>query len=133
MKYTGKRILSIGYCVLGLTLFVLGCMELIDEFWSGMGAALLLIGVLQLIRLYRFFKDAAYREATETAAADERNLFLRNKAWTWAGSLFVVIASCLVIVWKIAGQELLSMAASYAVCLMLVLYWISFFVLRKKY
>ena len=31
------------------------------------------------------------------------------------------------------GQELLMMAAFYAVCLLLVLFWVSYLVLKKKY
>jgi hypothetical protein len=31
------------------------------------------------------------------------------------------------------GQELLSMAASFAICILLVLYWVSYVVLNRKY
>jgi len=39
----------------------------------------------------------------------------------------------LVIVFKLIGQELLSTAAAMAVCLMLVLYWGAYMVLKRKY
>ena len=50
-----------------------------------------------------------------------------------AGYLFILIAGLSVIVLKVMGQEQLSMAASYAVCLILVLYWGSYMVLSRKY
>ena len=119
--------------ILGITLYGLGCTEVVDEYWSGLGSGLLVVSVLRLIQLYRFRKDDAYREKIETEMTDERNRFLRNKAWAWAGYLFILIAGSSVLVLKVIGQDLFSLAASYAVCLMLLLYWGSYMVLRKKY
>ena len=130
----GKRIAAQILCaMLGGVLLVLGCFEVVDSFWSGMGAALMVVGALRLIRAYRFSKDASYREKVEIETGDERNRYLRGKAWAWAGYLFILIAAVAVIALKVAGQELLSMAASGAMCLMLVLYWGAYFLLRKKY
>ena len=121
------------FMILGITLYGLGCTEAVDEYWSGLGSGLLVVSVLRLIQLYRFRKDDAYREKIETEMTDERNRFLRNKAWAWAGYLFILIAGSSVLVLKVIGQDLFSLAASYAVCLMLLLYWGSYMVLRKKY
>ena len=130
----GKRIAAQILCaILGCVLLVLGCFEVVDSFWSGMGTALMVVGALRLIRAYRFTKDASYREKVEIETGDERNRYLRGKAWAWAGYLFILIAAVAVIALKVAGQELLSMAASGAMCLMLVLYWGAYFLLRKKY
>ena len=130
----GKRIAAQILCaMLGGVLLVLGCFEVVDSFWSGMGTALMVVGALRLIRAYRFSKDASYREKVEIETGDERNRYLRGKAWAWAGYLFILITAVAVIALKVAGQELLSMAASGAMCLMLVLYWGAYFLLRKKY
>ena len=119
--------------VAGLTLFGLGCAEIVDEFWSGMGSALLVIGIIRLLRFYRLKKNDGYREKMETAQTDERNQFIRMKAWSWAGYLFIMVTAIATIILRILGQDLLSQVASYSVCLMLVLYWVSYFVLKKKY
>ena len=126
-------IFSIIWLAIGLPLIGLSIAGLVDEFWSGMGSALLVIGACRLLRARRLNKNEEYREKMETFETDERLHFLRMKAWSWAGYLFVIIGGISVIVLKVIGQELLSMAASYAVCLMLVLYWGSYFVLKKKY
>ena len=119
--------------IAGLCLTGLGIAEIVDEFWSGMGSALTVIGVIRLLRTYRLNKNEAYREKVETAVTDERNHFIRAKAWSWAGYLFIICSAISVIVFKILGQDLLSQAASWGVCLMLVLYWVSYFILKKKY
>ena len=128
-----KYIYPIVLLVAGLVLIGLGFAEIVDEFWSGMGSALLVIGVIRLLRYYRLKKNDAYREKMETAVTDERNQFIRMKAWSWAGYLFIIVTALGTIIFRILGQDLLSQVASGAVCLMLVLYWVSFFVLKKKY
>ena len=128
-----KNIYPIVLLAAGLALIGLGVAEIVDEFWSGMGSALLVIGLIRLLRFYRLKKNDVYREKMETAATDERNQFIRAKAWSWAGYLFIMVSAIATIIFRILGQELLSQFSSYAVCLMLVLYWISYFVLKKKY
>ena len=133
MRQEKKIIISIIWIVLGITLLSLGIAEVVDSYWIGMGSALTVIGLLQLIRFFRFRKDAEYREAVETETKDERNAFLRNKAWAWAGYLFVLFSAVASIVLKIVGHDILSMGASWAVCLIILFYWGSYMILRKKY
>lgn len=125
--------ISIIYVMIGVVLFGLSCFEIVDEFWSGMGSALLVIGAIRLIRCYRFNKNDAYREKIEIEEKDERNHFIRNKAWAWAGYLFVMTMAVATIVLKIVGQETLMMAASGSVCFMLTLFWVSYLILKRKY
>lgn len=133
MKQNKRIIVSIMWVIIGMVLIGLSFAGIVDEFWSGMGSGLLVVGIIQLIRFYRLQKNEAYREKMEIEASDERNHFIRNKAWAWSGYLFILISAVACIVFKIMGQELLSMAASGAVCLMLILYWISFIILKRKY
>ena len=128
-----KNVYPIALIIAGLALIGLGFAEIVDEFWSGMGSALLVIGAIRLLRFYRLKKNDGYREKMETAVTDERNQFIRMKAWSWAGYLFIMVSAIATIIFRILGQDLLSQFASYAVCLMLVLYWVSYFVLKKKY
>lgn len=133
MKKETQFLSGIIYAVIGATLITLSFAGMVDEFWNGMGFGLFAIGIIRLIRSYRLNKSEAYREKIEIELADERNHFIRNKAWAWAGYLFVLITGTAVIVLKIMGQNLLSYAASIAVCLILVLFWGSYHILRRKY
>ena len=116
----------------GVALWVLGFMDVVDAFWSGMGSALIVVGAVRAVRMVRFARDENYREKVETAVKDERNQFIRNKAWAWTGYLFVMVAAVLSIVFRVMGQEVLSMACSGAVCLMVVLYWGAYLLLSRK-
>ena len=126
-------IFGVIWLLLGLVLTVLCCLETLDEFWSGMGSALMVVGIVRLLRSYRLSRSKTYREKREVAETDERLHFIRNKAWAWAGYLFIIICAIGTIIFKLLGQDLLCMFLSGAVCLMLVLFWVSFFVLKKKY
>lgn len=133
MKNSKRVVAYIIYILLGLSLLVLGTLEVVDSFWSGMGGALLAMGVIRLIQTLRYSNDESYRKKRDVEVQDERNQFIRNKAWAWAGYLFVLIAAICTIVFKLLGQELLSMAAAFAVSILVLLYWICYMVLKKKY
>jgi hypothetical protein len=133
MKNDRRILASILYVFLGAVLLILGIAEVTDAFWSGMGSSLIVIGILRIIQFFRYRKDDSYREKVAIERADERNRFLRNKAWAWAGYLFILIAAVSTIVFKLLGQDLLSMAAGFSVCFIMILYWVCYLVLRKKY
>lgn len=133
MKKDKRLLFAVLYVVIGTGLMGLAIAGMVDEFWSGMGSTILLIGILRLVRAYRFSKNEAYREKIEIEEMDERNHFIRNKAWAWAGYLFVLIMAVSVIVFKVIGQEMWSMAASMSVCLMLILFWVSYHILKRRY
>ena len=133
MKIRKITILFIIYIIVGVTLLTLGIAGVIDEFWQGMGGGLLIIGILRSIQSLRYSKDENYRESYNTELNDERNRFIRNKAWAWAGYMFVIIAAITTLVLQTLGERLLSLAVSAAVGLILILYWISYFILQRKY
>ena len=124
---------GIFWVLVGAVLFALGAGEVIDNFWSGMGGGLIGVGLVRVVRHIRYRKDAEYREKTDTEVQDERNKFIANKAWAWAGYCFVLIEGILVVVFKLLGREDLMLMASYNVCGILLMYWVCWLVLRKKY
>ena len=129
-----KRIIPlIMYMVLGIVLLICGTLNTIDSFWTGIGTALLFVGAIRVVQIIRYKSDATYKEKMDTELADERNRFIRAKAWSWAGYLFIIVGGISTIAFKVLNMELEMMMCSYAVCLMLALYWISYFILRKKY
>ena len=133
MKNDRRMIAYIIYIIFGAVLMVLGVLEVVDSFWSGMGGALIAMGAVRVVQFLRYKKDESYREKWDVETQDERNLFIRNKAWAWAGYLFVLIAAICTIGFKVLGQDLLSMAAGFAVSILVLLYWICYLVLKKKY
>ena len=130
--------LAILYIVLGIALFIAA--QIVDlgdstiaQILPGMGGALIAVGIVRLYRGIRLEKDPEYRENFEVEAHDERNRYLRMKAWSWAGYMFVLIAAVATIVLAVMDKYELMMMASSGVCIMLLLYWVSYMIVRKKY
>ena len=128
-----KLIISVFEVLVGITLLVCNLFNLVDEFWGGFGVSFIIIGVLFLLRNIRYFKNEKYREEVDIQTGDERNKYLSLKAWAWSGYLFVIISAIGTIIFKLVGKEELMMLASGSICLVVLLYWISYMILRKKY
>ena len=133
MNQNRRLYVQLMYLLLGVILICLGETGQINAFWGGVGTAFVFMGLFRLVQIYRYRKDEAYREKMEVAATDERSRFIRNKAWAWAGYVFVLIAAVSTIVLKLMGEDLLSTAAGLAVGLLVLLYWVFYWVLQKKY
>ena len=133
MKIEKRMYINIFWIIIGLVLIICGIFDIVDSFWSGMGGALIAMGAVRVIQFLRYKKDESYREKWDVETQDERNHFIRNKAWAWAGYLFVLIAAICAIVFKLLGQDLLSITAGFAVSILVLLYWVCYLVLKKKY
>lgn len=133
MRINKRLAASIVEILLGIGLVICQVACSLDEYWSGMGTALIVVGVIQLARGFRYKTNENYRDNVDTQANDERNRFISMKAWSWAGFWFVMIAAVGSVILKVIGLDEYVMFASGSVCLMMVLYWLSWLYLRKKY
>ena len=125
--------LSVFWILLGAVLCACYGFGLIEEYWSSMGFAFIVVGILQVIRQIRYRTNEEYREKFDTESKDERNRFIANKAWAWAGYWFVLLAGSGTVIFKLMGREDLMMFCSGSVCFMMVLYWLNYLWLSRKY
>ena len=133
MRQKVKFSFNIVYVIVGCILIGFAVLEKLDSFWSGMGSALLVVGLINLLKIHRLNKNEEYREKLEIEMSDERLQFIRNKAWAWSGYLFVLISAVACIVFKVMNLDQLSLYASFSVCLVLVLFWASHAIIKRKY
>ena len=133
MRNCKRLIVNVLEILIGVGLLIGNFAGLVDEYWSGMGTALIVVGGIFLIRNIRYRTNETYRDAVDVAVNDERNKYIAMKAWSWAGYLFVMISAFASIMLKILGYDELVLMASGSVCLIIVLYWLSYLWLRKKY
>lgn len=133
MKHIKPLYVSIFWVVLGAALVIGNFTGLIDDYWFSMGIAIIVVGSLQILRYIRYMTNSEYRETYDIQATDERNKFIANKAWAWAGYWFVMLSAIASIVFKLLNREDLTMFCAFSVCLIMVLYWLSWLCLKKKY
>ena len=130
----GRKLLSpVIEIVLGAALIIVSKLFDLDSVWLSMGSALIAVGTLQLLNLMRYREDAEYREKVDTEAHDERNAFIRSQAWVWAGTGFVIVGGVLTVLFQILGKQEYATLCGSGVSLLVLFYWISFLILRKKY
>lgn len=128
-----RMIIQIVEILAGVILLGLGVTGIVDEFWSGMGGALIGVGAMRLIQMIRYQKNEAYRENVNTERSDERNKFLQMKSWQMAVGWFTMIAAVGTFAFKFAGKEDLMMLCSGGICLLVILYWACYLYLKRKY
>lgn len=129
-----RLILTLFWFALGAALLGLSLAGKLDsELYAGMGGALMGIGGLQMIRTLRYRKDADYRAKLDVAFSDERNRFLRMKSWAWTGYIVVLTEAAGSAVALVMGKHLLQQMLSCSVCILLMVYWIVYLVLSRKY
>ncbi|MBO4897662.1 MAG: hypothetical protein J5590_05135 [Clostridia bacterium] len=135
MYYNNKRLaLSIFWIILGAVLIWLGIAGEIDgTYFSGMGGAFTAVGVLQTIRILKYRNDEGYKERIDTELNDERNNFLAMKSWSYTGKIVVLIEGVGMLTAYLLRQETVVQVLSYSVCLLALVYWISYMILSKKY
>ncbi len=130
----GKKVISyIVMLCLGVGLIIAGGMEMVDNYWSGFGGGIIGVAAVRLILMFRYSRNEEYRKAVEINNKDERNKFIAMQARGWAMYFTVLGLAALCIVFQIAGQALLSRFCGLAVCGVMVIYWIAYLVLRRKY
>lgn len=136
MKKSKFRLFWFGIIELAVGLGLVGCSlagVLKDSFWSGMGTSLAVMGLIFLLRGIKYRRNEDYKKEVDTEVNDERNKFLAMKAWSWAGYLFVMISAVAAIVMKILDYDQYVFFFAGSICLIMVLYWVVYMILRKKY
>ena len=126
--------IAIFYIALGLILVIADAINHFENyFFSSFGSALMIMGILRIIRHRKTMRDDQSLRKQELAESDERIRMIAERARSWVFSLSVTGAGILVIALSILGHHDAALPFAWYVCGMVILYWICFFVIRKKY
>ena len=124
----------IAYVFLGIVLNLVAFITQSDNYFlSGFGSCLLVMGLVRILRHIRLLRSDKAVKRQETVETDERNIMLAEKARSWAFAAYIIITGTAVIVLSLASVHEIAQYLSYSVCLLIVLYWICWIIIRKKY
>ena len=134
MYYNNKRLLlSVFWVILGAVLLGLSVAEIIDQgIYAGMGGALIAVGILQILRNLRYRNNQEYREMIDIEITDERNKYLRMKAWSIAGYTMVLAGAAGSLVAFFAGHEETQKVLLCSVAFLVFVYWLAYVILNKR-
>lgn len=128
-----KMLVSVLWIIIGASLLILNTIGIIDNpIYSGIGGGWLVVGAMQIYKNLKYHSNDAYKEKIDIEYTDERNRYIRMKAWSWASYLFILGAAIISIVLFVTNQVVYGQVLSYCMCSILVLYWISYLVLQRK-
>ncbi len=133
-KLKKRLYFGIAYIVIGILMITISSvLDNVNPFISSYGLAIVVIGIARIRQYKRITKNDETIRRQEIAETDERNIALSNKARNWAFFLYVMGASVLVIVLQFTPMRDTATLIAYTVCILVALYWISYWVLRRKY
>lgn len=133
-SFNHRFVLSIVWVIIGITLIILCSTGRIpSEMWYGVGGGLIGVGVMQIIQKLRYLNNPEYKERVDVESSDERKSFIRMKAWSWAGYIFVIGSAVLYMVFMIAGNEMVSKTLGICTCGQILIYIVAFYVAKRKY
>lgn len=134
-----KRIKLYGiYVLAGIVSAAVACFADLDDFqtglFSGFATALIILGTIRIIQLYRLSKDTDRAEEWIAKQKEERTVFIANKAKSWTFYIFIFVEligglGCIFIMDnKLLGEALNYLCAAQCIC-----YVIVYRILDKKY
>ena len=124
---------ALSYIVIGIAMLVASFVtENYNEFLSPMGAALLVIGIARVRNHFLITKNDETIKKQQIAETDERNIAISNRAKSISFNLYVLIACVAVIVLQFMEKSFLASTIGLTVCALLVIYWVSYFIISKK-
>ncbi len=124
---------AIAYIVLGAAMIIISlAIKTENEFISSFGFALIFVGIARIRKHMLITKNDETVKRQEIAETDERNIYIANKAKTFTFSLYIIISCLAAIVLQFFDVSLLSQYIFLSVCLLLIIYWVSYFIIRKK-
>lgn len=133
-KIKNRTIYYAFIAILGISLFAASeIFGLLDTYWSGMGVGFIVISTLRLIQIHRYQNDDSYAEKMNVQNNDERNRFLAEKARSFTFYYSILIEAIALIVLRILKFTEASTIIGYAVCIQLLIYYVSYLWLKRKY
>ena len=128
-----RLFVAIGYIILGLAMIVtFNIIKTENNFLSSFGLALIVIGVVRLRNHIMITKNEETIEKQLIAETDERNISIANKAKSVSFIIYVILASVSVIVLELFNKTLLAMILSGTVSILVLIYWISYWIISKN-
>ena len=103
-----------------------------NNFISSFGLAMTIIGIARIVNYRAITKDEETIRKRQIMETDERNISIMYKSKSTAFGIYAVILGAAVIVLSFMGMHEAAKWIAYSECLLVTVYWISYFIYRKK-
>ena len=127
--YTGAAYALIGAALIAVRAVGLNENEMLDSF----GAVLLVMGLAKAVQYLRLMKNEDAMKKREIAENDEMSIAIWQQARSLAVSIYSMCAGVAVIVLYALGKNLAAQVAAYMLMLFVLVYWVCYFAVKRKY
>ena len=128
-----RLFVAISYVILGIAMIVIfNIIKTENNFLSSFGFALTVIGIARIRNYFLITKNEETITKRQIAENDERNISIANKAKSVAFLAYILVVCTSIIVLYLFNKTQLAFILSATVCFLLLVYWISYWIIRKK-
>lgn len=122
---------AIGYIALGLIMIALfNIIKTENTFLSSFGFALIIVGIAKVRNYFLITKNDETLKKQQIAENDERNISIANKAKSISFIIYIILVCVSIIVLNLLNQ--VELATILSVCVLVLIYWISYWIISKK-
>lgn len=132
-KLKTRLYLAIAYIIIGLaTIIAAFITKTSNEFFSSFGFALIVIGIVRVRSYFIITKSEDNLKKQQIRESDERNVSISTKAKSFSFTLYIILSGIVVIVLQCLKETQHATIIGGTVCALILIYWISYFVINKK-
>lgn len=132
-KLKSRLYIAIIYIALGILMIVgVFATKSENDFTSSFGLAIIVAGIVRIRNYFKITKNDETIKKQEIAETDERNISIMNKAKSVTFSIYILLSGTAVIILSLFNMHDIARWIAYSVCLLVVIYWITYWIIRKK-
>jgi uncharacterized membrane protein len=123
---------AIAMAIIGISIIIFFCIfPTKNDFVSALGLALTVCAAARIKRYFVITKNDQRINKQQIAESDERNIAISQKAKGVAFNIYIIIACLAVIVLELMGISEYTSLITLSVCVIISVYWISYFIINK--
>ncbi len=133
-KIHTRMLFSLIYGLIGLAMILISALGWTEnELVSVYGTTFVIFAAVHLLRWQRVLKDPEKLRQRSIAEKDERNIRIFLEAKNLTFNVYVLISGIAVMVLYCSGRDASGEIVAELLCLLLAVYWVCYYIVRRKY
>lgn len=133
-KIKTRIAVAVIYILIGITLIIVSNLGIANnEYANPFGTVFLICGLVRIVQYVRLLKNPDAMEKRRISETDERNLLLMTQARSLSFSVYIICAGLAVMACFILNQPQTAQFIAYTICAYVVIYWICYMIVKRKY
>ena len=133
-KIKSRAMLGLIYALIGAAIIITAnTIKTDNDVAYSFGAVFAVMGIVRFVQYTRLLNNKSALEKREIAENDERNVMIVTKARSLAFTAYFVLGGITVPVMFLTGNRTIGLYVAYSICAFVVISWLSYLIIRRKY